>query len=68
LLPVPVGLLQLLGRLSGREAQAAQLCGSLALDTAQTRQKLGWSPAVSVDEGLQRTVNWYLAQGRRGAS
>jgi nucleoside-diphosphate-sugar epimerase len=31
-----------------------RLCGSLQLDIAKTRQLLGWTPPVSVDEGLRR--------------
>ena len=30
-----------------------RLCGSLQLDIAKTRQLLGWTPPVSVDEGLR---------------
>jgi UDP-glucose 4-epimerase len=28
-------------------------------NVADTRAKIGWQPAVSLDEGLQRTVAWY---------
>ena len=31
-----------------------------ALDDAGTREALGWSPAVSFEEGLAGTVRWYL--------
>lgn len=62
LLPVPVGLLHLLGGLAGRKAEVARLCGSLAIDISQTRRELGWSPPVTVDEALSRTVDWYLSE------
>src|SRR5580704_443238 len=29
-------------------------------DTAKARTRLGWSPKVSLDEGLDRTVRWFL--------
>jgi dTDP-glucose 4,6-dehydratase len=32
-----------------------------AIDAGKIRAELGWSPAVLFDEGLSRTVNWYLA-------
>jgi UDP-glucose 4-epimerase len=68
LLPVPVGILRAVGGLMGRGAEVARLCGSLAVDIEQTRRELGWSPPVTVDEALARTVNWYLSEGRsRGA-
>lgn len=64
LFTVPVSLLYGLGRLAGREAQIAQLCGSLTVDITQTCNELGWQPPVSVDEGLQRTVRWYISAAR----
>jgi dTDP-glucose 4,6-dehydratase len=32
-----------------------------ALDSSRVRQDLGWSPRVSFDKGLRRTVRWYIA-------
>jgi nucleoside-diphosphate-sugar epimerase len=61
LLAVPVFALQAIGVLTGRQAEINRLCGSLAVDLARTRDELGWSPPVSVDEGLTRTVSWYLS-------
>ncbi len=31
-----------------------------AIDPARIRREMGWRPSVAVDEGLQRTVRWYL--------
>lgn len=31
-----------------------------AIDPARIRQELGWRPSVTVEEGLERTVQWYL--------
>ena len=31
-----------------------------AIDPTRIRTELGWRPAVTVDEGLARTVDWYL--------
>ena len=33
-----------------------RLCGSLELDISKTRQLLGWTPPVSIDEGLRRAA------------
>lgn len=33
-----------------------RLCGSLQLDIAKTQQLLGWTPQISVDEGLRRAA------------
>lgn len=32
-----------------------------ALNTSRARRELGWQPVVSFEEGLARTVEWYLA-------
>jgi dTDP-glucose 4,6-dehydratase len=32
-----------------------------AIDASKIRQQLGWEPAVTVAEGLRKTVEWYLA-------
>jgi dTDP-glucose 4,6-dehydratase len=31
-----------------------------AIDASKIRAELGWAPAVTLDEGLRRTVRWYL--------
>ena len=31
-----------------------------AIDPAKTRHELGWQPTVSFEEGIARTVRWYL--------
>lgn len=32
-----------------------------ALDCTKAREELGWEPRVRFEEGLERTVEWYLA-------
>jgi nucleoside-diphosphate-sugar epimerase len=64
LLPVPPALLRLGGALTGKGAEVSRLCDSLTVDITETRAQLGWSPPVSLDEALARTVNWYRTQGR----
>lgn len=64
LIPVPVGFVKLGAALAGRASVAQRLCGSLEVDITKTREMLGWSPPVSVDEGLRRTaVHWLGTQG-----
>lgn len=31
-----------------------------AIDASRLRKELGWRPSVTVEEGLERTVQWYL--------
>ena len=56
LLPIPVWLLQAVASVLGKRAAAQRLCGNLQVDIAKARRLLGWTPPVSVDEGLRRTV------------
>jgi nucleoside-diphosphate-sugar epimerase len=65
LLRVPVPLLHLAGGLLGQGEHMRRLCGSLTVDITPTRTRLGWSPPVSMDEALARTVSWYQSQRQR---
>lgn len=56
LLPVPLWMLKSGVALLGRREQAQRLLGSLQVDISRTRERLGWTPPVSLDEGLRRTV------------
>ena len=60
LLPIPQAWLLSGGKVLGRGAAVARLCASLQADISKTKEVLGWTPPVSVDEGLQRTANWFL--------
>ena len=60
LVPVPPALLKLGAALVGRPAVAQRLCGSLQVDISKTRQILGWTPPLSVDEGLKKAAEGYL--------
>ncbi len=56
----PIGALQALAAVTGRRAEFSRLCNSLVVDIAHTRDRLGWSPPLSLENGLARTVEWYL--------
>lgn len=61
LIPVPVGLLTFGANLIGKPDIAQRLCGFLQADISKTRKLLGWNPPISVDEGLRRTAEHFLA-------
>jgi len=63
LIPFPVALLRAGSRAIGKGAEVSRLCGSLVVDSSNTRTMLGWTPPVQVDEALRRTVEWYRTQG-----
>lgn len=56
LVPVSAGLLKLAATMVGKQDVAQRLCGSLQVDIEKTRRLLGWSPLLSLDEGLRRAV------------
>ena len=61
LIPVPVSLLWTLARLFGKSDFAQRLCGSLQVDISKTRDRLSWSPPISVDEALHKTAKHFLS-------
>jgi nucleoside-diphosphate-sugar epimerase len=45
----------------GFSAEADRLCDSLQVDISPARASLNWTPPISVNEGLARTVEAYVA-------
>jgi nucleoside-diphosphate-sugar epimerase len=62
LIPVPASLIGWGAALIGRSDIAQRLCGSLQVDITKTRQLLGWTPTVSVDQGLKKAAEGYLRE------
>jgi nucleoside-diphosphate-sugar epimerase len=60
LFPVPLALLRASSRLVGAAEEFSRLCSSLTVDIADTRERLGWSPPLTLESGLSRTAEWYL--------
>lgn len=57
LIPVPERLLRAAAHIAGREDLGRRLFASLQVDITATRTRLGWSPPVSVEEGLQSAAD-----------
>jgi len=53
---VPLWLLQLGAKLTGKSSAMRRLCGNLQVDISKTQTMLGWKPPIGVDEGLRRAV------------
>lgn len=60
LVPIPSPLLLVGATVLGRRPVARRLLGSLQVDISQTRTRLGWTPPVSLDEGLRRAARAFL--------
>jgi nucleoside-diphosphate-sugar epimerase len=56
LVAIPPICLQLIGRLSGRQAQIDRLTSSLQVDIGHTTEVLGWTPRTNLNQALQELV------------
>jgi len=65
LLPCPVAMLSLVGRLIGRPMVIDRLTRALEIDDRATREALGWAPRVGVDAALSETCRWFLEEETR---
>lgn len=65
LIPVPQRVIEFGARLLGRNAAAQRVLGSLRVDISKNRDLLHWAPPVSVDEGLRKTVDHFLASDQK---
>ena len=64
LLPVPLALLRTGARLLGRGAAAQRLLGDLQVDISPTRERLGWTPVVTMPDALRQTAMALRARRR----
>jgi nucleoside-diphosphate-sugar epimerase len=53
---VPVWMLKLAGKVTGKSNQIERLVGSLQVDSKKIRDELNWMPPYSLDQGLIETV------------
>lgn len=64
LFPVPVRILQVAGRLTGRASAIDRLCSSLEVDSTKSMKLLGWRPPRTVEAGLRATAGHFLESNR----
>lgn len=62
LVPMPVALLKLAGRLAGKQETIARLTDSLVIDSAKIRRDLGWLPPYNMGQGLAATARWFKSR------
>jgi nucleoside-diphosphate-sugar epimerase len=53
-LPIPVFILKLLGKMTGKSEMVEQLVGDLQVDSSKARELLDWIPPVTMDETLSK--------------
>jgi len=54
-------VLKCLGVLAGKKKEMEKLTGSLLVDSSKIRDRLGWKPPFTLEEGLRRTVQRHRA-------
>jgi len=57
---VPYGLMKFFLGVVGKRSVYERLWGNLYVDSSKIYKDLGWVPRVSLDQGIDRTVRWYL--------
>lgn len=60
LLPVPVGLMEFVAKLIGKQSMTNRLFGSLQIDSSKAQDLLDWKPVITMDKQLEKTVKAYL--------
>ncbi len=66
LVPIPIGVLTVLGAVTGKGAAVRRLLGSLRVDITHTRSTLDWRPAYTVEQGFAETVAAFRADRESG--
>ena len=56
LLPFPQKLVEVCATIIGKRDVAQRLCGNLQVDITKARTLLGWTPSISVTDGLKATA------------
>ncbi len=60
LLPVPLWCYRLVGKLTGKTDVVDRLIGSLQVDISHTKDKLGWVPPQTLEEGFKETAEDFI--------
>ncbi|TEW55725.1 SDR family oxidoreductase [Psychromonas sp. RZ22] len=60
MLPVPLSLYHLIGKVFGKQDVVNRLLGSLQVDISHTKQTLNWKPIQSVEDGFRETAEVFL--------
>jgi UDP-glucose 4-epimerase len=61
LVPVPVSILKLAGRVTGKRGAVISLTETSTVDTTRLKTLVGWNPPFTMQAGLERTAHWYRA-------
>lgn len=57
MVPIPLALFQLLGKLTGKSAAIDRLAGSLQVDIQKNQRVLDWTPPYTMQQSLERMMD-----------
>jgi nucleoside-diphosphate-sugar epimerase len=60
LIPAPISLINFTSKIIGKSKEIDRLIYSLQIDNSFAIQTLDWKPITTVEEGLLKTIQWYL--------
>ncbi len=63
LIPMPVGMLRVLGSITGRSAEIDRLAGDFVVHDDGIRSALHWRPPLTMQEAMAQTMAWYRGLG-----
>lgn len=66
LIPVPISIIKLIGKIIRKKKKIDSLINSLQIDIFFTKETLQWEPQINLDKGLNKTAEWYLLRNRNG--
>jgi nucleoside-diphosphate-sugar epimerase len=62
LMPFPLFLLRVAGRLTGKIELVRRLTDSLSINSDKIRRELGWKPPFTLEQGICEAVKWYKSR------
>ncbi len=62
LIPLPLFLLRVIGRLTGKIEIVRRLTDSLCINSGKIRRELNWIPPFTIEQGIRETVKWYKSR------
>jgi len=65
LLPIPVVLFNLVGKLTGKMSVVNRLAGDLQVDSSKAISLLDWKPPYTLEQGIQATVDSFLENNKK---
>jgi nucleoside-diphosphate-sugar epimerase len=55
----PANVMRLAGKVIGKSEAFDRLLGSLTVDTSKICRELEWKPPYTMEQGLQKTAEWF---------